>query len=108
MKVSIGKVITGIGAVIAGVLLLVLSGNDKTKYSSSWFESASDDELEAEREKIRQEFCSSGGNISLASELQNLLRRFDAELSKRAWNGRTDYGYPKRREHGWYLPNDDD
>ncbi|GHU53416.1 hypothetical protein FACS1894132_05510 [Clostridia bacterium] len=108
MKKNIGKVV-GIGVAIIGVgLLKLLSDNKNTKYSNKWFEVASDDELEVEREKVRQEYCSSGDNYSLAVGLQKLLWRFDDVMSKRSWNGSTDYGYPKHREHGWYLPNDDD
>lgn len=107
MKKIIKNVI-GIGAAIAGVALItLLSDNKNTKYSDNWFKSVSDDELEIEREKVRQEYSSSGDNYSLAVGLQKLLWRFDDVMSKRAWNGSNDYGYPKRREHGWYLPNDD-
>ena len=108
MKNFIGKVI-GVGASIIGVgLLILLNDNKNTKYSDGWFKSASDDELEMEREKVRQEYCSSGGDYSLAVRLQKLLWRFDKVMRERAWNGSTDYGYPKHREHGWYLSSDDD
>jgi hypothetical protein len=88
-------------------LLKLLSDNKNTKYTDNWFESASDDQLETEREKVRQEYCSSGDNYSLAVGLEKLLWKFDDVTSERAWNGSNDYGYSKHREHGWYLSNDD-
>lgn len=107
MKKGIGKVI-GIGATgatIIGVVLLKLLSDDRNiKYSNKWFESKSDDELETEREKVRLDHCSGDENA------WNILRRFDNEMSKRASIGHEneDYEYPKHREHGWYLSNDDD
>lgn len=104
MKKSIGKVI-GIGAAITGVALLKLfSDNKNTKYSNNWLESKSDDELEVGREKVRLEHCSGDENA------WNILERFDNEMRKRANIGHEneEYKYPKHREHGWYLSNDDD
>lgn len=76
-------------------------------YSSKWFESLLDAELELEREKVRLAYCSSGDDFSAASVLQNLLWRFDKEMSKRAWGNETPHAPSIHREHGWYLPNDD-
>lgn len=76
-------------------------------YSSKWFETASDVELELEREKVRLAYCSSGDDFSAASALQNLLWRFDKEMSKRAWGDEAPHAPSIHREHGWYLPNDD-
>ena len=106
---SIGKAI-GIGAVIAGVgLFKLLSDNKNTKYSDRWFESASDDKLDMEREKVRQAYCSAGNDFSSAAKLQRLLWKFDDEIRTRKSRCHKDleYVYPKHREHGWYLPNDD-
>ena len=77
------------------------------KYSGIWFRTASEAELKREREKVRKEYCSAGRNIRLATQKEGLLRKFDAELSRRAWKGKP-YGYPKHREHGWYLRDKDD
>lgn len=77
-------------------------------YSERWFKTASDAELDSEREKVRLAFCSSGDDIDRAIELQNLLHRFDMEQSERAWDGETPRASSRHREHGWYLPNDDD
>ena len=76
-------------------------------YSSKWFESVADETLSTEREKVRLAYCSSGDNYSEASRLQNLLRRFDKEMSKRTWGDETPHASGIHREHGWYLPNDD-
>ena len=75
-------------------------------YSSKWFETASDAELKLEREKVRLAYCSSGDDFSAASALQNLLWRFDKEMSKRAWGNRIPCAPSIHREHGLYLPND--
>lgn len=77
------------------------------KYSSRWFETMSDEDLKAEREVVRQAFCSCGNDYSKAGRLQNLLWRFDEELSKRAWGDEKPHAPSYHREHGWYLPNDD-
>lgn len=76
-------------------------------YSSKWFEKATDAELDLEREKVRLEYCSPGDDFEAASRLQNLLWRFDKEMSKRAWGDEIPHGSSIHREHGWYLPNDD-
>ena len=104
MKKNIGKVI-GIGAAITAVVLFkLLSDNENTKYSDNWFASKSDDELETEREKVRLAHCSGD------EKAWNILEIFDNEMRKRANIGHEneEYKYPKHREHGWYLSNDDD
>lgn len=76
-------------------------------YSSDWFSKATDAELDLEREKVRLAYCSSGADFSEASRLQNLLWRFDKEMSKRVWDDEIPHAPSIHREHGWYLPNDD-
>lgn len=76
-------------------------------YSSKWFEKATDAELDLKREKVRLAYCSPGDDFEAASRLQNLLWRFDKEMSKRAWGDEIPHGPSIHREHGWYLPNDD-
>lgn len=76
-------------------------------YSPKWFETVSDELLSTEREKVRLAYCSSGDNFSEANWLENLLRRFDKEMSKRAWGNEIPHAPSIHREHGWYLPNDD-
>ena len=76
-------------------------------FSKKWFSSASDEELETEREKVRQEYCASGDDFDKACELQETLYEFDDEMSKRAWGDEEPHAPSYHREHGWYLPNDD-
>ncbi len=76
-------------------------------YSSRWFEKATDAELNAAREKVRLDYCASGDDFKAACSLQNLLGRFDKELSKRAWGDEIPHAPSIHREHGWYLSNDD-
>lgn len=104
-----GKVI-GVGILtIAGYgLLKSLSDKEDSKYSSKWIESLSEDEHETEREKVRLEYCSSGNDYKKASQLERILWKFDDVKSKEVSSGSDDYEYPKHREHGLYLSNDDD
>ena len=74
-------------------------------YSYLWFKKASVQELEVEREKVRQAYCSSSGDMT--GRLQNLLFLFDKEISKKTLSSADEYIYPPKREHGWYLQNDD-
>ena len=76
-------------------------------YSSKWFENATDTELNLEREKVRLLYCSSGDDFSAACYFENLLKRFDKELSRRAWGDEIPHAPSIHREHGWYLSNDD-
>lgn len=76
-------------------------------YSNKWFENATDAELDTAREKVRLDYCSSGDDFRAACSLQNLLTRFDREMSKRAWGNETPHAPSIHREHGWYLSNDD-
>lgn len=76
-------------------------------YSAKWFDTASDEMLNTEREKVRFAYGSSGDNMIEAGRLQNLLWRFDKELSKRAWGDEVPHASSIHREHGRYLPNDD-
>lgn len=75
-------------------------------YSTKWFETASDAELDLECKNVRVAYCSAGADEHAASFLQNLLWRFDNEISKRAWGDATSHAPTICREHGWYLPND--
>ena len=106
-----GKKLLALGGVLlAGTAVAILSSrnnDDDLSYSSKWLNNASDDELDTEREKVRQAFCSSGDNYEKASKLQNTLYRFDKEMSKRAWGDEEPKAPSIHREHGWYLSNDD-
>ena len=92
------------------LLICFLGGNIMSfYYSDSWFASASDSELNSERERVRSEYANAGLSGLSDNEVDNLyflLNKFDNEISRRAWAGQ-DAGYPAHREHGWYLSNDD-
>lgn len=91
------KKVLGIAATgIAGTLFLLTR-----KYGALWFRTRSDDELREEREKVRQEYCSSGKDYQLGVWLQELLYLFDDEMRRRSSSG--DEGFPAHSEHGWYL-----
>jgi len=81
--------------------------DDNPEYTDRWMKSATDNELDTEREKVRFAYCSSGDNFDAACRLQNLLRRFDTEMSDRAWGDEEPHAPSYHREHGYYLPNDD-
>lgn len=76
-------------------------------YSSDWFTKATDVELDSEREKVQLAYCSAGDNFNEACKLQNLLWRFDKEMSRRVWGDKVTHTESIHREHGWYLSNDD-
>lgn len=102
IRIIIGVVGVGISAI--GGLVKILGNQDVQKYSDEWLESKSDDELKTEREKVRLEHC------SCDEKAWNILKKFDNEMRKRENIGHEneEYKYPKHREHGWYLSNDDD
>ena len=115
-------IITGISIPTVIMIVLSLKNRDTIKelwtelkkkletgnlYSSKWFDTVSDEVLDAEREKVRIAYCSSGSDFNEASRLQNLLWHFDREMSKRAWGDETPHAPSIHREHGRYLPNDD-
>ena len=66
----------------------------------------SDEELEEEREVLRLRYVAGEG------DLYDELNRYDNEMVRRANEAyaRENPNPPERRyrEHGWYLPNDDD
>lgn len=73
-------------------------------YSNGWLSSASDEQLNTQREKVRLAHCSGDEHA------WGILHRFDNELAKRASKGHENEEWkpPAHREDGWYLPNDDD
>lgn len=70
----------------------------------------SDEELEEEREALRQRYVSSE-DAKDASNLYDELHRYDEEMTRRANEAyqreNPNPPEPRHREHGWYLPNDD-
>lgn len=79
-----------------------------------WFTSASDDDLFARKSEIESETDWSSGSI-LDGDFDDEIEEIDAideELNKREWDRYNDEdhsneSYGVRREHGWYLSNDD-
>ena len=88
-----------------GILKLLSNGNNE-KYSDDWFDSLSDEEIDDEREKVRQEYCSAKDD-NAATTLQNLLSLFDKVIRERK-SSDEEWGYPVHTEHGWHLSEDDD
>lgn len=70
----------------------------------------SDDELEAEREELRQRYVTTD-DVKKSTLLYNELHRYDREMVRRANEAyaRENPNPPetRHREHGWYLSNDD-
>ena len=74
-------------------------------YTSHWLHTASKEELEAEREKLRKPAVYKGDRqaIHYMNAIDNELnRRMNEEYTKQNPNPKT-----RHREHGWYLDNDD-
>lgn len=107
--VTAAKFIGSVAAIVGAAYLSIRGADneDEFDYGRKWMQSATDDELDTEREKVRVAFCSAGGDGDLADRLQKLLWQFDDEMSNRAWGGETPRTPSFHREHGWYLPNDD-
>ena len=81
---------------------------DLSKYTYDWFENASIDELEEEREYVRSQiYCNSAAGYDLQCKAQKLLDIFDNYLRRKKDDG-TEWAPPKSTRHGWYLPDDDD
>jgi len=99
---NINKALGMVSIVVAGVAWFT------RKYSSIWFSSLSDDELNDEREKVRQEYCSPSNSYQSGVKLQQLLYKFDDEIRRRSQSSSGDCGFPVPTEHGWYLSEDDD
>lgn len=55
--VGVGLVATGFG------VYKLLSKTEPQKYSSTWFETVSDEVLNTEREIVRKQYCSAGDEI---------------------------------------------
>lgn len=97
-----GTMLTVIGGIIA--IVLKFCGEDDL---SVLLRKGSDEELQEEREKIRQDYCNPKLDMKYREDCRRKLDRFDAEISKRAWGDEEPHGPSYHREHGWYLPNDD-
>lgn len=76
---------------------------ERNMYSPKWFKSVSDSVLRTEREHVQLAYRSSGNDLSAATQLKNLLSRFDEELNSRDWAGQTPRSPGYHREHGFNL-----
>jgi len=76
------------------------------KFDKKWFKDVSDEELYSEREPIRIKAVYDGDNSAvklLDCFNQEEIRRLNEKYEKENPDAK-----PRHREHGWYLPNDDD
>ena len=80
----------------------------RDKYTSSWMQSASLDELESARAEVATDYGNVTLDIDYRGDLWDLLLEFDVAIGKKSWEGQEPQGPAFHREHGWYLPNDDD
>ena len=80
----------------------------------NWLKSTREDELRAKKDEIQSVTDWSSGSIldgDFDSEIE-AIDAIDEELNRRAWDRynseeHSNDSYGVRREHGWYLPNDD-
>lgn len=106
MKINIKKIL-GVGfTILASVAAIVIAAGDRDEFSD-FLKDATDEELKAEREKVRLDYCNPDFDEQYRIECHKKLGRFDAEMSKRAWGDEEPHAPSYHREHGWYLPNDD-
>ena len=81
---------------------------DISKYSISWFESATLDELEEEREYVRSEiYCNGEVDLDIREKCYDLLYTFDDYIRDKKYGKDDEWSPPKSTKHGWYLPDDD-
>lgn len=81
---------------------------DLSKYNYSWFENASLEELEEEREYVRSEiYCNPKAGYDAQCKAETLLRLFDKYIRLVKYGDNKDWDPPKSTKHGWYLPDDD-
>ena len=106
MKIDIKKIL-GIGVGVLTVAASILVAFTNKDEFSDFLENATDDELDAEREKVRLDYCNPDLDDDYRISCQNKLRAFDSEMSKRAWGDEEPHAPNYHREHGWYLSNDD-
>lgn len=72
----------------------------------NWLEEASDEELADGYENRRLDWLKNGGGDRTYE-----MKRIDNEMVRRAnekYEKEHPDSKPRHREHGWYLPNDDD
>lgn len=83
-------------------------------FGKNWLKSAGDDDLRSKKSEIETDTDWRSGSI-LDGDFDDEIEAIDAideEMNQRSWdryNNEEHSGksYGVRREHGWYLPNDD-
>ena len=73
------------------------------QYDDSWIENATKDELRSAIDETYAEMC----KYEMFSPEYNEIEAIHAKLVT-AWSTYPTGKPPRHREHGWYLPNDDD
>lgn len=106
MKVHIKKIVRIGLSVLACAAAALLAASDRDEFGD-FLKKATDDELEAEREKVRLDYCNPNLDKQYRIECHKKLGRFDAEINKRAWGDEEPHAPNYHKEHGWYLPDDD-
>lgn len=117
--VKIAEKVVAAVTIVSGVVYIVYNcledeeGDNKMK--KSWLKSASEEQLREKKAEIITNTDWRSGSIldgDFDSEI-NALDAIDEEINERSWNdyknedhSKSDYGV--HREHGWYLPNEDD
>lgn len=82
-------------------------------FEKGWLKSADDDELRSKKTEIQSSTDWSGSILDgdYDDEIE-AMDAIDEELNQREWDkynseDHSNDSYGVRREHGWYLPNDD-
>ncbi len=73
-------------------------------YSDSWIEDATEDELRDANDELQNALDEMDNEEDYCSEEYNRIYDMNVKIVNRIssmWNG------PAKREHGWYLPEDD-
>ena len=125
------KVAVGVAVVVGTTILAASATEDEcetTDYAplpdeddedgvilkKSWLKSATEDELRSKKAEISANTDWRSGSIldgDFDAEIE-ALDAIDEELNQRSWDSynseeHSNESYGVRREHGWYLPNDD-
>lgn len=82
-------------------------------FEKGWLKSADDDELRSKKSEIQS--CTDWSGSILDGDYDDEIEAMDAideELNQREWDkynseDHSNDSYGVRREHGWYLTNDD-
>ena len=83
-------------------------------FGKGWLKAADEEELRSKKSEIESGTDWRSGSI-LGGDFDDEIEALDAideEINQRAWDKynsapSSEKSYGVRREHGWYLPNDD-